>query len=299
MQHHTLPFANLIICTFSPWYQTHSSHHHNSSPLVLQSFFLSLLPAHTPSSRKRIQSPALGTKRNSPANSTPVVQRDPGGSSERVSHEVLHCHVWEESKGVTTHFYVVLLPPSTDTFPGAVGRQGWRQVLFTASLTDTYWTFQSWEEQAREICLLLSALTLEETNASFTLWFMRMVVIPAFVLQHKQLKGLLLFSSEILLQGGEKYNALLWDTSVMEEQAGHIHVHGFKMGRTPGTLHTLKFSEVWNIFRSECRVTSALCRTQPKAKELYSGDKVGMKITSTPILWTCGNFTLNRNCWNH
>lgn len=36
-----------------------------------------------------------------PANSTPVVQRDPGGSSERVSHEVLHCHVWEESRSVT------------------------------------------------------------------------------------------------------------------------------------------------------------------------------------------------------
>lgn len=74
-------------------------------------------------------------------------------------------------------------------------------------------------------------------------WFMEMLVIPAFVLQHKKLKDIPPFSSEIFLQGGEKYNALLGDTSVMEEH-GHIHLYGFKMGRTPGALHSLQVSEV-------------------------------------------------------
>lgn len=61
-------------------------------------------------------------------------------------------------------------------------------------------------------------------------------------------------------QGGEKYNPFLWDATVMEEQAGHIHVEGFRMRGTPGKPHTLQFSEAWIIFRSDCTVNSSLCR---------------------------------------
>lgn len=55
-------------------------------------------------------------------------------------------------------------------------------------------------------------------------------MLSAFVIQFKQLKNLPLLSWEIPPQGGETYNPLLRDVSVMEEQAGHMHVKGFKMG---------------------------------------------------------------------
>lgn len=257
-------FANLSFQSLIPNPSFPLSQH--ISPLVLHIFrqFLSLLPTPPQSSRNRIPSPAVGTQTSSHQPTPPplcsATQVAPLNESPTKFCTAMSGRRAKVLPTGHVHFCVVLLSPSIDTSPGAVARQGWRQVLLTASLTNTYWTSHSWEEQAREICLPLSALTLEETNANVTLWFMRTVVIPAFVLQHKQLKDLPLFSSEILLQGGEEYNALLWDTSVMEEQAGHIHVYGFKMGRTPGTLHSLQFSEVRNIFRSECRVTSALCR---------------------------------------
>lgn len=74
-------------------------------------------------------------------------------------------------------------------------------------------------------------------------WFVRTLVLSAFVIQFKQLKNVSLLSWEIPPQGGDKCNPLLWDASVMEEQAGHIHVEGFKIGGTPRKLHTLQFSE--------------------------------------------------------
>lgn len=184
------------------------------------------------------------------------MQRDPGGSSERVSHEVLHCHVWEESKGVTHRpcsFFLLPLTPSLGLWEGRVGGK-----------------FYSWLLSQMHTEHLIPGRNRQERFVSHSLpwlWRKQMPVLLCglwrwwwFLHQHKQLKDLPLLNSDTLLQGGEKYNAFLWDTSVMEEQAGHIHVYGFKMGRTPGALHTLQFSEVWNIFRSECRVTSALCR---------------------------------------
>lgn len=68
-------------------------------------------------------------------------------------------------------------------------------------------------------------------------------MLSAFVIQFKQLKNLSLLSWKIPSQGGEKYNPPLWDASLTEEQAGHIHMEGFKMGGTPRKLHTLQFSE--------------------------------------------------------
>lgn len=156
------------------------------------------------------------------------------------------------------HFCVVLLPPSTDTFTGAVeGRVGGRFYPELLSQINTEHLIPGRSTPERFVPHSLPWLWRKQMPVSLCglwgrWWFLHLC--------SKQLKDLSLFSSEIFLQGGEKYNALLWDTSVMEEQAGHIHVYGFKMGRTPGTLHTLQFSEAWNIFRSECRVTSALCR---------------------------------------
>jgi len=88
----------------------------------------------------------------------------------------------------------------------------------------------------------------------------RTLTLSAFVIQFKQLKNLPLLSWKIAPEGGQKYSPLLGEASVMEEQAGHIHVEGFKMGGTPGKLHTLQFSEAGIIFRSDRRVNSALCR---------------------------------------
>lgn len=56
-------------------------------------------------------------------------------------------------------------------------------------------------------------------------------------------------------------------------------------------------SQKFEIFLDQSAELHQPCaESQPRAKELYFGDKVGMKIISTPTLGTCGNFTLNRNC---
>lgn len=257
IEHHTLLY-NLSLRSLIPNPSFPPSQH--SSPLVLHIFSAApvSLP-HTPTEQQEQDpEPSFGnTNKLSPANSTPVVQRDPSGSSERVSNEVLHCHVWEESKGVTTHgprsFLCCAAPSFHQHLHWGCGKAG-----LEAGFTQRCSLNISVPGGTGKRDLFHSALTLEEANASFTVWVLR--AWWWFLHLCSNTGSLPLFSSEILLQGGEKYNALLWDTSAMEEQAGHIHVCGFKMDRTPGTLHTLQFSELWDIFRSECRVTSVLCR---------------------------------------
>lgn len=156
----------------------------------------------------------------------------------------------------------------------------WRTGLLPASLTNIQWASHSWEELKRDIFLLIFAPTLEEANASVTPVCEdsgAFCICDPIQVAEEPTTLRLEICPEV-----ERYNPLLGDVSVMEKQAGHLHVKGFKIGGTPGKLHTLKFSEASSIFSSECRVNSGRC----KAKELYFGNTLGMKVISAMILLT-------------
>lgn len=89
--------------------------------------------------------------------------------------------------------------------------------------------------------LLIFAPTLEEANASVTLVCEdsgAFCICDPIQVAEEPTTLRLEICPEV-----ERYNPLLGDVSVMEKQAGHLHVEGFKIGGTPGKLHTLKFSE--------------------------------------------------------
>lgn len=157
----------------------------------------------------------------------------------------------------------------------------WRTGLLTASLANIQWASHSWEEQKREIFLLIFAPTLEEANASVTpvcedsgafcicdpiqvaeeLTTLRLEICP-------EVERNTILSLGMSWSWKNKLDTSIWRV--------------LKLGGTPGKLHTLKFSEAWSIFSSECRVHSGRC----KAKELHFGNTLGMKVISAMILLT-------------
>lgn len=269
-----------MICPFSPWLQTHPSHHHNTSPLVLHVFSSSCLSSpHIHSSRSRFR--ALGTQILTSQLHPRCAARPRWLLWTRLPRSsALPC--LEESRAVTHGPWPILCcaaPSFHQHLPWGCGRAG-LEAGFTHSFSHRYTLSISVLGGADErdssptLCPDFGGNKCQFYTGLWRCWW--------FLLQHKQLKDLPPFSSEILLQGGEKYNALLWDTSVMEEH-GHIHLYGFKW---TGHLehYTLCRSQKFEILSDQSAELLQPCaESQPKAKELYFRDKVGMKIISTPL----------------
>lgn len=192
----------------------------------------------------------------------------------------------------------MLLTASTDTLLWLCEVSAGDRV-YSHLLTHIDWTLHSWEEEAREIFLPLFAPTLEEANTSFTLWFVRILVLSAFLIQFIQWKTYHSSSERHFLR--VERNTILsfempqsWknrlDTSMRRASkwGGHLENHTPCSSQQP---------ELFSDQTAELIHPSA--ESQSKAKELHFGNKAGMKVILSLILWTWGNFTLNTHCWNH
>lgn len=175
------------------------------------------------------------------------------------------------------HFCVVLLPPSTDTFTGAVeGRVGGR--FYTELLSQIYTEHLIPGRSTPERFVPHSLPWLWRKQMPVSLcglwgrwWFLHLC--------SKQLKDLSLFSSEIFLQGGEKYNALLWDT-LSHGRTGWTHPCVW-IQNGQDTWNTTHLAVLRSLKYFQIRVQSYFSPVQKDSLKLRNcilGTKLGWKL---------------------
>lgn len=235
-----------------------------------------------------------------PANSTPVVQRDPGGSSERVSHEVLHCHVWEESRSVThgPRSFLCCAAPSFHWHPHGGCVKAGLEAGFIHSFSHRYTLSISFlggtgkGDLSPALCPDFGGNKCQFHTVVYEHSGDSCICAPTQAADHSSaLRYFFRVESNAIHSCGipQSWKNTLDTSMCMDSKwAGHLEHY------TPCSSQK---SEIFSDQSAE--LLQPCAESQPKDKELHSGHEVGMKMISTPILGTCGNFTLNGNCWNH